>query len=263
MPPLPDPASAPLLRPRGRAAAPSPPRATAQPRAPPPRPRHRASLTARLGQSFNPAGIGLFFRVALGGAASSSLLLPHVAVDSVDDVDWGALAAAGFRGAVFDKDNTLTAPYARSLTPAGAAAVAGAIAAFGEGKVALLSNSAGLKQYDPDGSEAAALEADLGVAVIRHASKKPAGNADALEAFFGVPANQLVMVGDRYLTDIVFGNRHAMLTIRPAPVTPVGEPRAVRLARRLEDMLVARARRKGVAAPAHELVNKGETFKRR
>ena len=32
---------------------------------------------------------------------------------------------------------------------------------------------------------------------------------------------------DRYLTDIVFGNRHGMLTIRPAPLTTQGEPAGV------------------------------------
>ena len=35
------------------------------------------------------------------------------------------------------------------------------------------------------------------------------------------------MVGDRYLTDVVFGNRNGMLTIRPAPFTAAGEPMAV------------------------------------
>ena len=37
------------------------------------------------------------------------------------------------------------------------------------------------------------------------------------------------MVGDRYLTDVVFGNRNGMLTIRPAPFTAKGEPKAVLL----------------------------------
>jgi len=46
------------------------------------------------------------------------------------------------------------------------------------------------------------------------------------------PAEQLVMVGDRYLTDVVFGNRNGMLTIRPAPFTSQGEPKAVLLVRR-------------------------------
>lgn len=39
------------------------------------------------------------------------------------------------------------------------------------------------------------------------------------------------MVGDRYLTDVVFGNRNGMLTVRPAPFTSQGEPKAVLLVR--------------------------------
>lgn len=75
--------------------------------------------------------------------------------------------------------------------------------------------SLGLKQFDPEGEAAETLESKIGVSVIRHckcqqyklnsnlkkinvnmyvASKKPAGNADALEAFFGCSTKQLVMV---------------------------------------------------------------------
>ena len=37
------------------------------------------------------------------------------------------------------------------------------------------------------------------------------------------------MIGDRYLTDVVYGNRNGLLTIRPAPLTLEGEPSAVLL----------------------------------
>ena len=36
------------------------------------------------------------------------------------------------------------------------------------------------------------------------------------------------MIGDRYATDVAFGNRLGMLTIRPKPFTLSGEPLAVR-----------------------------------
>jgi phosphatidylglycerophosphatase GEP4 len=42
---------------------------------------------------------------------------------------------------------------------------------------------------------------------------------------------ELVMVGDRYMTDVVFGNRLGMLTIRPAPLTWDGEPSTVKMVR--------------------------------
>lgn len=35
------------------------------------------------------------------------------------------------------------------------------------------------------------------------------------------------MIGDRYLTDVVYGNRNGLLTVRPAPLTLEGEPSAV------------------------------------
>ena len=44
-------------------------------------------------------------------------------------------------------------------------------------------------------------------------------------------ASELVMIGDRYLTDVVYGNRNGMLTIRPAPLTLQGEPITVKLVR--------------------------------
>lgn len=47
------------------------------------------------------------------------------------------------------------------------------------------------------GREAAGLEADLGIHVLRHKDKKPAGGAAELSAHFGCPTANLVMVGDR------------------------------------------------------------------
>ena len=44
-------------------------------------------------------------------------------------------------------------------------------------------------------------------------------------------AEKLIMVGDRYLTDIVYGNQNGLLTIRPAPLTMKGDPSVVRMVR--------------------------------
>jgi len=93
-------------------------------------------------------------------------------------------------------------------------------------------------------------------------SKKPGGSCDALELHFGCPAAALVMVGDRYFTDVLYGNRHGMLTVRPAPFCPRGDPRVVRAARALEDVLVARWRRKGQGAPRHARMPAPDSFVR-
>lgn len=47
------------------------------------------------------------------------------------------------------------------------------------------------------GQEAAELEAALGVAVMRHEQKKPAGDATEVAKHFGCELHELVMVGDR------------------------------------------------------------------
>jgi phosphatidylglycerophosphatase GEP4 len=192
-----------------------------------PQAKEKKTLGQRLGQSVNVAGIALFLRIAL---ADRSLAVPHLAVPDLRWVDWHALREAGFEGCIFDKDNTLTEPYKMDLHPSAAEALAACSAAF-SGRLALYSNSAGLEQYDPEGSEASALEVALGVSVLRHKEKKPAGGGADVETHFGCPSERLVMVGDRFLTDVVFGNRCGMLTVRPEPFTSKGEPKTVKAVR--------------------------------
>ncbi len=49
------------------------------------------------------------------------------------------------------------------------------------------------------GKEAAALEAALGIPVLRHADKKPSGGSAELAAHFGCAPADLIMVGDRWV----------------------------------------------------------------
>ena len=70
-------------------------------------------------------------------------------------------------------------------------------------------------------------------------------------------ASTLVMVGDRYLTDVVYGNRHGMLTIRTVPFRPASDKLVVRLARRLEDALLARLVARRVQPLPHALLPPG------
>lgn len=166
---------------------------------------------------------------------------------------WKTLREAGFVGCIFDKDNTLTEPYKLDLEPSAAKALDECREVF-SGNIALYSNSAGLLQFDPEGEEASALESALGVTVMRHKKKKPAGDAEDIEKHFGCEIYKIIMVGDRYLTDIAFGNRLKMLTIRQKPYTNQGEPSAVRAARVVEEKFVSHCLRKGLKAPEHPLI---------
>jgi phosphatidylglycerophosphatase GEP4 len=82
-----------------------------------------------LGQRFNPAGVAA---------------VAAVAASNIRWLDWAELRRAGFRGVVFDKDNTLTTPYAPALWPPLAAAFDQCRATFPPGALAIYSNSAGL-----------------------------------------------------------------------------------------------------------------------
>jgi phosphatidylglycerophosphatase GEP4 len=94
-----------------------------------------------LGQRFNPAGVATVAAVA---ASEPRLALPHVSVQDIRWLDWAELRRAGFREVVFDKDNTLTAPYAPALWPPLASVFDQCRAAFPPGALAIYSNSAGV-----------------------------------------------------------------------------------------------------------------------
>jgi len=188
-------------------------------------------------QSVNVAGVSLFAGMAF--TSSKALSIPHVEVPDIRWVDWRALKNAGFKACVFDKDNTLTVPYERTIEPRVRVALKECIEVFGAENVAVLSNSAGLTQYDPNGAIADELEQALGIGFLRHSSKKPAGSCTALEQRFKCASIEMVMLGDRYLTDVVYGNRHGMFTVRAAPFTEAGESLSIRAAKFVEETAVS------------------------
>ncbi len=79
------------------------------------------------------------------------LAVPHVSVPSIAWVDWEALRRAGFEGCVLDKDNTLTHPYSSQIAPQLVPSLDRCQRAFA-GRLVLFSNSAGLHQFDPEGT---------------------------------------------------------------------------------------------------------------
>lgn len=60
---------------------------------------------------------------------------------------------------------------------------------------------------------AEAIEEELGIRVIRHRQKKPDGLLETVALWPGVSTGEVMMVGDRYLTDIYGGNIYGMLTV--------------------------------------------------
>ncbi|CAI8597753.1 unnamed protein product [Vicia faba] len=216
-------------------------------------------LKAAFGQSINFEGILCSTMVIL---KDPHLALPHISVRDIRYIDWAALRRKGFKGVVFDKDNTITAPYSLTPWPLLESSLESCKSEFGQ-DIAVFSNSAGLREYDHDGSKARNLESAIGIKVIRHRRidsaiivdmckfaaagvKKPGGTAEEVEKHFGCDSSQLIMVGDRPFTDIVYGNRNGFLTILTEPLSLTEEPFIVKQVRKLETTFVNYWSRKGL-----------------
>ncbi|KAF6175078.1 hypothetical protein GIB67_038991 [Kingdonia uniflora] len=209
------------------------------------------NIKATLNQCFNWEGITAAVSVV---TKDRHLALPHIAVRDIRSIDWAEMERRGFRGVVFDKDNTITAPYSLSVWPPLVSNLEQCKSVFGD-NIIVFSNSAGLYQYDPDGLKARAVEDSLGIHVIRHGAKKPDGTAEDIEKYFGCPTSLLIMVGDRHFTDVVFGNRNGLLTILAEPLTSAEEPFVVKQVRRLEAALVNYWHRRGLKPKNHNLLS--------
>ncbi|XP_007217115.2 uncharacterized protein LOC18781657 [Prunus persica] len=215
-----------------------------------------ADVKGALGQRFNFGAIARSARVL---TKDKHLALPHVSVPDIRYIDWPELHRRGFKGVVFDKDNTLTVPYSLTLWGLLGSSLEQCKSVFGP-DIAVFSNSAGnilQNTYDHDGSKARELEGAIGIKVIRHKVKKPAGTAEEIEKHFGCKASHLIMVGDRPLTDIVYGNQNGFLTILTEPLSLAEEPFIVRQVRKLETSLVNRWFRKGLKPTSHRLLPDG------
>uniref|UniRef100_A0AAV1VM73 Uncharacterized protein n=1 Tax=Peronospora matthiolae TaxID=2874970 RepID=A0AAV1VM73_9STRA len=180
------------------------------------------------------------------------LLLPQLAVKDVTQVPFQTLRDRGFRGVIFDKDNTLTAPHELHIAGHLKSSVADCRRVFGDASVVIFSNSAGSSD-DQDGEEAKEIEARLHVAVLRHNEKKPGGIAFVKKHFGDVDPATLVMIGDRYSTDVLFGNLHGLLTIRTEQFTLESESVVNRQLQRVEKAAVRVLVRAGVKPRTHPL----------
>lgn len=199
-------------------------------------------------QSFSLEGILCYARVRL---FNKSFAIPHFSVFDINDIDPMNLRYLGFKGVVFDKDNTLTAPYGNELFPPVKNAFMHFKSVFDE-RIAILSNSVGSRD-DRGYNGADEIEQKIGIKVIRHARKKPGCISSVLDYFKCAPL-ELVSIGDRIFTDIVFGNMYGMLTFHTQALTENGDNRNAVILRRHESRLVEKWRNLGIKAPAQALL---------
>jgi len=202
---------------------------------------------SKLGQLWNPQAY-LYFPYAR--LFKKELAMPHRAVRSIASLNPQEFVDAGFKGIIFDKDNTLTAPYALKIFPG----LEQAVASFKASSLllAIMSNSAGTKD-DKNYEDAETIRQALGISVLVHQDKKPGGFND-VQPYFGCKPHELVMIGDRMFTDIVFGNRYGLYTIHVGLLTKEGDLGAMAKARQYELQLMKKWAEKGITSPEHPLL---------
>lgn len=203
-------------------------------------------------QSWNPLALIATARTLI---RRPGLLVPHVAVRNVDELNYDALRAAGVASIIFDKDNTLTAPYVDTAHIDVSDAITRAKDAFGEDNCIVLSNSAGSGDDAPEYNAAKACEAALGLRVARHPdAQKPqclVGVVDSL----GKDAGTVAVVGDRLATDVLAANELGALSVHTRPLDTKGDNPVAAFSRFLENrILLPLLRRLGAAPPRHPAV---------
>ncbi|KAI0300468.1 mitochondrial PGP phosphatase-domain-containing protein [Multifurca ochricompacta] len=138
------------------------------------------------------------------------LLLPSLIIPDIRHLDFPALRNAGYRGAIFDKDNCLTLPHNDKLVPGLEDAWSAALRVFGPSHVLIVSNSAGTRD-DPAQLQAESVARHLHAPVLLHAALKPSYSCAiaALSALPDLAPHEIIVVGDRVFTDVVLAHRLA------------------------------------------------------
>ena len=99
-------------------------------------------------QSLNTKAIYTFATMVL---RRPNLIVPHISVTTISDIDFTSLKqCTDIRAVIFDKDHTITFPYADHIHPHAKYGLQSCMETFGRENVAILSNSAGTNDDTDD-----------------------------------------------------------------------------------------------------------------
>jgi len=160
-------------------------------------------------------------------------LKPTYIVERVTDIDLEELKDENIKGLIFDLDNTLMPPKTCALPEDIARWIIKAKVDF---KIAILSNN-------PDKSYVKEAGEQIGCIAFEKAGKpRRKAAVQALKDLDLIPS-QVVMVGDRPLTDIWVGQRLGIITILVDPIMKYKEARIIKFLRKLERLFVSHPKR--------------------
>lgn len=163
------------------------------------------------------------------------LLTPHQAVESLFDIDFDALAAAGVRGIIFDLDNTIIPWDSCVMCPAIEEWLRGVLAR--DFRVAIVSNNWHSRVRE--------IADRFGLPFVSRAYKPAKTGFRRALAALGLEPGEVAVVGDQLFTDVLGGNRLGLRTIWVKPLT-AHEFIGTRIHRRFERLAVRMLRAKGL-----------------
>jgi uncharacterized protein len=161
-------------------------------------------------------------------------LKPGLVVPDVTHITRPWLEANGIKGFIFDLDNTLMKPHT-GLLDERVAPWLQQMQADGY-RCSVVSNN-------PIAPYIAQVEKTLGFPCLSNGGKpRRAGLKQALE-WLGLPAHEVVVVGDRPLTDIWGGQRLGAHTVLVDALNKAQEPLPIKVLRKLERLSIAASSR--------------------
>jgi HAD superfamily phosphatase (TIGR01668 family) len=148
-------------------------------------------------------------------------LNPHHLHRSIADIDQDALFAAGIRGILMDLDDTLCPRDSGQTPPAIRAWLQKASERF---QLFIISNNFSLVRVQE-------VAGDLCIPAIHRAQKPRRAGIHHAMAQLGLKRHELVLIGDRLLTDVLASRRAGIMAILVEPFEPERRliPRSVRL----------------------------------
>lgn len=150
-------------------------------------------------------------------------LRPWLQIGSLARLDLDRLRQCDIKGIAFDVDNTLTVHHGKQLHESIKTIYYQSIEQFN----CLIFSNCGRKRHQE-------LKKIFHIPVMPLGYKKPSKKSFKLASqLLGLPPEQIVMVGDRVLTDVLGGNRSGFKTILTKPLSHI-EPRSIRFIRYLE-----------------------------
>jgi phosphatidylglycerophosphatase GEP4 len=178
--------------------------------------------------------------VILSLISNRNLFIPKMVVKDFSDLKFQELYAMGIRGIAFDKDNTLTKPYALQIHEPFRENWNELTKVF-RNNIVIVSNSAGSSD-DYGFKEAKEIEDIFKVKVLYHGKKKPLGGEKLTQHFHNLKANEIAIVGDRITTDMLYGNLNGFFSILCSNIiTEEGDNKMAVIFRKLEKLMLRNA----------------------